>query len=199
VLDPLGWSARNQLGRLLSGAVAADRFDYDAVARLGRSGAIVLDRLASLENHPEAETVRRRAAVARMSRPPDQNAARLLLDDDLVLIGAAHAPPDLMQTFADAEPAVSARCKVQHTCALFAVDLVPGGEEEWCFLCANHDQVSCWEHGGSRWSRLYLSRSGPMPPGSPDLLDALRASGAESIAPPLRDLKIGTAVFHGNR
>jgi hypothetical protein len=199
VLDPLGWSARNQLGRLLSGAVAADRFDYAALARLGSSGMVILDGLASLEGHPEAETIRRRAAFARMMRPADQKLARVLVDDDLVLIGPAHAPPDLMQTFADVEPGVSAQCKGQRTCALFSVDLVAGGEEEWCLLRANHDQVSCWEHAGSRWNRLFLSRSGPMAPSSPDLLDALRESGAEPIAPPLRDLKIGTAVFHGNR
>lgn len=46
---------------------------------------------------------------------------------------------------------------------------------------------------------LVVSPSRPKAQDSPDLLEALRKSGAEPIARPLRDLKIGTAVFRSTR
>lgn len=66
LLDPVGWSARNQLGRLLDGRTTAADFDYGYLRfELGRDGAAALATLDGLEHHPDIDAIREGVATAR--------------------------------------------------------------------------------------------------------------------------------------
>ncbi|MDO8729767.1 MAG: DUF4153 domain-containing protein [Candidatus Omnitrophota bacterium] len=65
ILDPRLITVRSQVARLKSGAVSAEKFDYDYFRfLLGKPGRDALVRLAKLEGHPQAETIRSKAAAA---------------------------------------------------------------------------------------------------------------------------------------
>lgn len=65
LLSPEGWSARDQTARLLDGRTSPDSFDYRALRfQFGRPGSRALERLAEIEDHPEAADIRTRASAA---------------------------------------------------------------------------------------------------------------------------------------
>ena len=65
VLDPCLISVRSQMARLLKGTVSAEKFDYNYFRfELGKPGRRALERLSRLGGHPQAETIRARAAEA---------------------------------------------------------------------------------------------------------------------------------------
>ena len=85
LMDPRLITVRSQIKRLLSGAVAAEKFDYYYLRfSLGKPGRDALVRLSKLEGHPNAETIRSRAAAALEKKKPGGNAAaELQTADDL--------------------------------------------------------------------------------------------------------------------
>lgn len=60
VLDPQGWSARNQLARLQSGAVEAKLFDYHAVRHtFGKPGEEAIATMQGWHDHPQYAAIRK--------------------------------------------------------------------------------------------------------------------------------------------
>lgn len=78
LLDPLAVSARDQARRLETGKVAAADFDFAAMQfRMGAPGRAALERVAALEDHPEAETIR--AELARVRSADDYYEAEIAI------------------------------------------------------------------------------------------------------------------------
>lgn len=184
-LDPLAWSARNQLSRVLDGVVPPERFDYTALAGLGRVGRVALGRLATLDAHPKAEAIRRYAGAAQ--------AGTSLSADRLRLAGSIEVPSGLLEAVAAQDTTFALRC-ANHDCTLFTADIVSGGEVEYCLLTGESD-LGCWEHTAqSHWNRLWMRREGSEP-----LAGALRRAvdegHTETVPPPVRDLRIGETTF----
>lgn len=75
VLDPQGWSARNQLARLQSGAVEAKRFDYHAVRHtFGKPGTDAIATMQGWKTHPQYADISKgitEAADPYQSPPPE--------------------------------------------------------------------------------------------------------------------------------
>lgn len=129
LLDPLGWSARQQFTRLSSGRVAADEFDYGFLRfHLGRAGAAKLAALEGLEQHPEIAEIRAgvaRARAADSDRQWRQEHAPGLRQEDLALLPpGAVWPEGLFQAIRGATVAwMQDRCRLEGECVVAPVDL----------------------------------------------------------------------------
>ena len=191
LLDPLAWSARHQESRLMRGVVAPDQFDYAVLGRLGREGAAALQRLAALEGHPEAERIRR---AARVRQAPGWT----LTVEHVSLVGGVDPPTDLFGAIRAEDEAIALHCVRDGGCALFALDVILGGDTEYCLLAPGRfpagTDLACWETTATGWRRIYLIPESPQQdPGT--LRQSVEAGGAETIAPRFRDIRIGDTTF----
>jgi hypothetical protein len=209
ILDPLAWSAWQQYSRLATGKADAETFDYAALRfHLGRPGYDALTRLEQLSDHAQADVIRAGIASARL-RPHywvrHDVAARVLQDEDFVLVGGIAAVPAGLtaKIGANTEFQSWARvCSDEHRCLLFAVDLNADGSPEYCVVVGPHfHESTCWERSGSGWRRLgrmHPSNEGDVPGIAhvpPDLLDRLRAGELRVVPPRYSDIQIGQTVF----
>jgi len=65
LLDPKSIVASNQVQRLLTGQIEAERFDYNLLRfNLGRAGLAALQQLTELREHPSADVVNQQAKAA---------------------------------------------------------------------------------------------------------------------------------------
>lgn len=162
LLDPERIGVASQVGRLLSGKVSADAFDYRYLRfDSGRHGAEALKRLAGLMGHPQAETIRRQASALQAQKYRYQSAAQTgwtpetiaaLLD---VYPSGAVAGPGFMDFLAAKNNGApwSGTCFQQANarCFLLVIDLDGDGKAEHT-LTSNGFRGEVFQRNGETWS-----------------------------------------------
>ena len=203
VLDPLRWSARNQMGRLARGEVDAREFDYGFLRfRLGHAGYDRLAALETLSDHSEAQTIQDRIRLTRDAqsyRELQRQPTRVLTAADLEFLDPPEtAPDDLLQFVAtDLTRRQTDDCVENHDCVMFPVGLDTDAPDEYVLILSGdslYDLLAYDRNAEGAWQRIGQLRpvgtDGTLP-GRQELLDLLRTSSAEAVEVPYRDLKIG--------
>ncbi|MDX1487769.1 MAG: DUF4153 domain-containing protein, partial [Acidiferrobacterales bacterium] len=208
VLDPLGWSARNQYQRLIEGKVDATDFDYGALRFLmGRVGYAKLDALEKIEGHPNALLIRQQVAytkeaksyyATRERRPAGQSVPMNLTGRLEVLPKGAEAPEILLQAIVVKHRSGAETCMRVAGCLLYAINLDADPEPEYLLIppLESYDAVAVFDQGAGGWENigaLVLRRGAWVKP--VELIDKLRASEIELITPTYRDIRIGDSVY----
>lgn len=209
VLDPLGWSARNQYQRLIEGKADPKDFDYGALRFLmGRAGYAKLEALERAESLPNALLIRTHVVAAkaaesyyalRKARPPKQLTEPELLKGRLeVLPKGAEAPERLLQAVVEKHSAGADNCVRVGGCLLYAVNLDEDPENEYLLVppLLSYDSITIFDQGTDGWDKIgsLVLRSGTWVKPA-ELIEKLRASEIELIAPIYRDIKIGDSVY----
>jgi hypothetical protein len=101
LVNPWELSARSQEARLMQGRVKAEEFDFGYLRfSLGKYGDQALERLAAVENHPQAAEIRAGVARARSAVSPwdyaNGDAADAAAETDSEEAVETEAPPGLM-------------------------------------------------------------------------------------------------------
>lgn len=190
VLDPLGWSARSQLGRLLRGRADPKAFDYASLRfHLGRPGLAALDQLENLQDHPALLDIRAGVRTARNLEyytPPSAPPTDLKLE----LAGDATELPDgLSEMIAE-----WINCRETTACVVFPIELNRQEGREYCVVAAHPGETIHW------WQTVCLGRSetgwrrlGTLLPRRGDVemtKDSLLHSQPASVPAELDDVKI---------
>ncbi len=203
LLDPIAWSARNQLTRLVEGRVAAQQFDYGFLRfRLGRTGWESLAELEQLSEHPEIAAIRAEVAAAREAESYRDLATRptvLLTEENLEFIAPAEPyPQDLVSFIAtDITRNQADGCIEARDCVVFAVALDGDSDDEYVVVLSGDTDYAILAYDRNEdgnWQRLgRLMRSGPARelPDRAVFLDSLRLVGFTPVEVPYRDLEIG--------
>ncbi|MGH0029407.1 MAG: hypothetical protein ACQGVC_06430, partial [Myxococcota bacterium] len=207
LLDPLGWSLRNQLARLEAGRVDPVDFDYAHLRfHLGRRGAEALERLAR-GDLPEA--ARERIELARsIDSYWEWSGGGRGAEEALAIERLADGGPwpDGLRSavrLAAAKHWELQRCREgagdDVHCLVRPLDLDGDGDaEEIVFVEQGH---SLWafvferdaEGGFARAGRMAVSQTGHVAHPSPGpLVDAIRAGDLHPVPPPYPDLEIET-------
>lgn len=195
LLDPLSWSARSQMARLLDERVAPEDFDYGFLHfELGRRGSAVLDEL--LEHRRAAEFRAGIELVRQMQhywRWKEYLEDRAMPDPGIgVEPPGAEFPTELM--YAIQRHLLGhyelKGCFSESGCFMFAVDLDDDSEDEW-ILSHPRRSVLFDQKPDGRWYRAgelerILDRG--------ELREALAQGKVGAEPPRLQDLRIGDRV-----
>lgn len=208
VLDPLAWSARNQYQRLIEGKADPQDFDYGALRfQMGRAGYAKLEALGRIQDHPNAQLIREQVASVkdaksyyslRKRRPAKQLMAGDLKGQLEVLPKGAALPNDLVQTIVVSHGNGAENCVRVGGCLLYAINLDEDPENEYLLVppLLSNDSITVFDRGTGGWQKigpLVLRHGAWVKPA--ELIEKLRASEIESIAPVYRDIKIGDSVY----
>lgn len=204
LLDPVGWSARNQLGRLLDGRTTAADFDYGYLRfELGRDGAAALATLDGLEHHPDIDAIREGVATARAAGTHwewTKDRGPALSHELFTVLPAGTELPDAVLSAARRrdENWIGDACKGVLFCAAFQTDLDGHPPDEWVLAI-----------GADRWNQRWVFReagdgyeyAGRLVPvglssGATDLEQDLKAMRIQPIEALYRDLRIGDTRYH---
>jgi hypothetical protein len=197
LLDPLGWSARDQYRRLLQGLTPAADFDYGFLRfQLGRAGDRRLDALGTLGGHRELDAIREGIARARAAGSYwewQQNREPRLRPEDLTTYPEGTSPPDglFAALRSDTDPHEAERCRQSRACFLFSVELDGRPGDEW-ILRSGWGRLSAFTHDAGRgWRTL-----GRFQPAASEAIEEPVRAGRFETAPPLHpDLLIGEQRF----
>jgi hypothetical protein len=194
-LDPKRLAAADQVSRLLTGKVAAAKFDYDYMRfELGTFGERALERLAAgPKGHAERAEIARRASATlakthRWEQPPPPDLAAAIE----VLPKGASLDPDLM-TFlrrqADSAAGTGLIClRVSGVaCVVLLVDLDGDGMDEAASL--NGQPMNVYARTAAGWARVGELRSDGYP--GPHWLDSIRASPPHTTPSRWHTLEVG--------
>ena len=208
ILDPLGWSARNQYQRLIEDKADPRDFDYGALRFLmGRAGHVKLEALARVESHPNAQLIRERVAAVKAAdsyyslrkvRPAKQLTVRKLKGQLEVLPRPVEVPDRLLQAIVEKHNSGADNCVRVGGCLLYAVNLDEDLENEYLLIppLLSYDSITIFDQGTYGWEKigsLVLRRGTWIKPA--ELIDKLRASEIELITPKYRNIKIGDSVY----
>lgn len=196
VLDPMGWSARSQLDRLVEGRVPAEGFDYGYLRfQLGREGAERFEELARLEEHPEIDEIRKgvegvREADNYWSWQSQQERAPLL-DAVVVVPEGAQAPPGLLAAIQDGPGLHGTQCPSEAPCTLFEASLLVGEPDAWV-LASGREGWPLLQVFGRDGEGSFVHRGSLRPRGESqrDIGAALREGKFEAAPSPYLDLLI---------
>jgi hypothetical protein len=193
LLDPLAWSARDQVRRLLSGRVAPDAFDYGFLHfRLGRAGDRALAELERIALRDGLDAVRDGAFRARTASSHDEwtNAHLALRTEDVfVRPEDAPIPPALLDAIRRESSHEWGRCRSNHACSAAAVELDGHPGAEWLVAFGDaHARVLVFVQSSGAWSRGGHLVSSDEPAGQPS--SSLREGRFEAAAPLWRDVLI---------
>jgi hypothetical protein len=198
VLDPMGWSARSQYQRLVSGRVAAEQFDYGYLRfQLARAGTERFEQLALLGAHPELEAIRAGVARAREAAGywewKEQEKPGPDLQGLEILTAGGRVPEGLLDAIRRTPELRGQRCVSGQLCTLFAAEIGSGPGEEWILALGVAPFAAMHVFGRSEagrftyWGRL---QSPSAPQESLDLGSAIRKGRVQSVPSRYRDLLI---------
>jgi uncharacterized protein DUF4153 len=198
--DPLRWSARSQVARLLAGQVAVADFDFASLRfHLGHAGDDALARLAAAD-HPEREAIATGIHDAREATHYELKPAldHRIRDEDVRVLGSLATVPDGFTAFLAGanDPGLRGQCYSAAPCTLFAVDLDADGSDEHCLVTAPSGDISwnptrCYARTSSGWRAIGTLSGGA---GSVDVGE-LRAHGAGPMEPRFRDVRVGDHTY----
>ncbi len=206
VSDPLAWSARNQYQRLIQGKADPADFDYGALRFLmGRAGYARLEALEKVESHPHAPLIRQEVASAKNAahyshlkrRTAKELTASELKEKLELLPKGAQAPDSVLQAIIKQSSGVD-DCVRVGGCLLYAINLDADPENEYLLVPPHrsYDAITIFDRGTEGWENigfLMIRRGGWILPA--ELVEKLRASEIEPVAPLYRDIKIGDSVY----
>ena len=201
VLDPLGWSARSQYQRLVSGKIDAVAFDFAALRfHFGRAGYARLLALEKLEDHPQREIVR--DAVAKVRRASSYNEAKGFVPtvtpaQYLKILSGGEPPAGLTEMmFRNGLEYLKTFCVRSRECVLFSLNVDSDPEAEYFLitpgpgyrvLAYDHSADGSWRYIGDYVSRNRVEREA--------LIEQIKRSRTATLRPPFEDVKIGENVF----
>jgi hypothetical protein len=195
-LDPLGWSARSQLDRLVEGRVPAEGFDYGYLRfQLGREGAERFEELARLEAHPEIDEIRKGVEGAREADTywawQSQQKRAPLLDAVVVVPEGAQAPPGLFEAIQAGPGLQGTQCPSEAPCTLFEAPLLVGEPEAWV-LASGREGWPLMQVFGRDGEGSFVHRGSLRPRGEAarGFAASLREGKFEAAPSPYRDLLI---------
>jgi hypothetical protein len=203
VLDPVGWSARNQVARLIDGRIPAGEFDYGYLNfKLGRQGREKLDALEELESHQDLEAIRNGVIAARGADNywgwKEQQGPTLSPELFEVFPAGTKLPDGLLAVArGQIQRHIGSACRQAKTCSAFRADLDAQAPEEWILVVGRnfYNQPYVFSENGESFEFLgRLHREGEAP-ALQDFKDHLRASRVRSLAPRYRDLEIGETRY----
>jgi hypothetical protein len=202
LLDPERIGVASQVGRLLSGEVKADAFDYRYLRfDTGRYGAAALQRLTVLDGHPQAEEIRKKAATAQKQKERYWGGARVDWTAEEIAAQLPVYPQGItaepsffrhLSAKVNAEP-WSCPCLQERNerCVLLILDLNGDGDAEHILISTAYSG-EVYRRNGKEWSRVgeLILQSG----GSGDFEDIKRdlaAGKLRILEPGWRDVEIG--------
>jgi hypothetical protein len=199
-LDPLRWSARNQVARLLEGRVPADQFDFASLRfKLGHVGDEALARLETDTRHPAHTTIARRIDLARkLAFYEAEPGGREITDDDLRALTPLSAVPEGFALHLDDDWNMQYRdaCVPANPCLVFAIDFDADGALEHCVAAPPGRYADkptlCFSRTPEGWRQignLVSDAGGSVAPSE------LLAGGAKTSAPRYSEVKIGKRFF----
>jgi hypothetical protein len=196
LLDPLAWSARDQLRRLLEGRVAPADFDFGFLRfQLGRAGERALAELERFAKQEGQDAVRDGAWRARIADSYEswRNEHYALRWEDLfVRPEDPPLPPALLDAIREASTAWDAqRCRARRSCSAVPIELDDRAGSEWIILFDDADfpRALVFAESSGHWSRRGNLVTSGVPGGALDA--ALRGGRFETVAPLWRDVMIG--------
>jgi hypothetical protein len=202
VLDPIGWSARSQYARLASGRADAADFDFGYLQfRLGSEGRERLAALEALDDHPEIETIRRLAEVARGSDGYwdwQQREGPLFRADLFRALPPGLAIPPALLDAAREDPQffIGEGCREERPCIALRVELDGEAPEEWVLVVSRASWVQLYAFGaeGDGFRPIgQLQSEGRL--GAEEMAERLDAQRFHTEPPGWRDLVIGETRY----
>ena len=192
LLDPRRIALRSQVHRLMTGAVSAEQFDYNYLRfHLGTAGQQELKRLSKIQNHPEAEKIRARAAAALAKKNLwEKPATPEKLRDQIRLFpeGKTVDPSFLQYLMKEKQGAMPT--------LILAIDLNGDGKEEYVVLGGGYsNQVfSLAETGWQDIGRLEIGRG--IWVGDSEREKQLQQKDYEAKTPEWNLLRLGESTYH---
>lgn len=211
VLDPARITVDNQLSRLQQGVIDAENFDYMQLRfKTGRYGRDALAQLTTIEDHPEAETIR---ALASSAQEMDRwwawdNTANQQLGpenwlEEITVYGGKQVDPTLMAWLeSEQESDWLAQCRKKNPdCSLVPVSLklqpeqetpeylliVNAGSDEWIY-----QQIRVLTRVDGEWQRVgHLMHTDGDMPAIDGLSKLLKENRMETKPPQWRRLIVG--------
>lgn len=204
-LDVQRMSADNQVGRLLSGRVSVDQFDFHFLNYgLGHAGAAALVRLRGAEDHPQHAAIVAAIDAAQESGPcigcaaegAEIAAAQAIIDSPTVRIlpDGIELPDGLRRHLVDSYRWRVNLCHSESeapACYVIVADLIGDPIPEAVFIDRSHGEVVLFKRKGDDWeiSRTrYLSTSDEH---RRRLFDALDAGEMAIVTPSHRTVRAG--------
>ena len=195
LLDPIAWSLRSQLGRLASGSVQPEEFDYAFLRfELGGAGHAALEALGTDEVH--AEQVERVLALDHYWRwqagSTPASFARIPADSPW--------PDGLLEALRTGSAGFLQVCETANPCLVVGVDLDGDGRQEQLVAhpnTAKRASVLGRDGPDQPWKTLGAMQGPGDDWSDPSWLHAIGAGEATPIPPRHRDLELanGRAVF----
>jgi len=205
ILDPIGWSARNQFQRLMKEKVDPEMFDYGFLRfKLGRQGWETLQRMEGLNKHPNFEKIQAGLENARemkyYQRPKLVEKVPPLKDEHFVLLGGLDRIPEGFLSFLETSSSSNWRKICQETpvrCYLFPVELDGTGPPEVC-LRDNHKYFkgfTCFRHLKSVWEKLGILQTKDERRFTKTDLEFLRENQVKTVPHKYRNIQIGETMY----
>jgi len=200
VLDPLRWSARDQLRRLVDGIVPAGEFDYGFLRyELGRAGDRALTELAGLTAHGELASVHDGVARVRAAKNYGEWQSQLVqlrAEDIYVREPDRPLPPALLEAIAREGNAYQWQgCRLNQRCSAVRIELDQEPGPEWIVLFDTGSRKHVSIFGASAGTFSQRGSLDASEEGAAALDAALRAGRFETVAPRWRDVRIDGALY----
>jgi len=183
IADPARLSVDDQVGRLLAGKTAPDKFDFDFLTyKAGRYGSDALARLAALKGSPRNAQIASLAQVAKAAQNPGQPALPQTLAQRVTVypIGQSLPPSFLSQDWSSQPQYQSCFTNIDPLshCQAFLVDIDGDGVDEVLLTSQTGDaglNLDAFRLAGGTWKRV-----GELDVACADQVAALRAGQAKT-------------------
>lgn len=210
VLDPLGWSARNQYARLVEGKVDAEEFDYGSLRfRFGHAGYAKLKALQKLRDHAQANVIRDKIAITleaksyyswREGRVP-RYSMHDVRERISSLLPEKRLPTEFLKYMTTTHRELVSTCMTSDGCFVFLQNLDDDPGDEYVFIPpgGSHRDVLVFDRVGVSWKRVakLIDKNGRRPwPGT--LIDELRNANIELVTPKFGNMKVGDSFYFVN-
>jgi hypothetical protein len=206
-LDPKAIAARSQVARLLAGKENAVLFDYGYLRfNLGRPGDRALRQLSAIEQHGEAEAIRRCSADVLLQqrwiwnwqcRGQAMTVAEARAKFTVYPLGG-DLDEDLLKLFIETSNEVTpgyADCrKASEPCPVLHVDLNGDGATEYV-LMANSVHGRVFSRSNGAWKEVGWVEGHQQASAEPTLTELLKRGPIEAADKPWDDLRIGDRVY----
>lgn len=205
VLDPLGWSARNQYRRLVQEKVDAEAFDYGSMRfHLGRAGYARLLTLGQLADHPQAEIIHKQVEMVREAKSYsawEKTRSPVITADHLnVFTPSGHLPEGLVEklTF-DLYGYLIKGCMEKKDCLVFSINLDMDQDSEYAFVTSGKwYAILLYDRDENlQWQRVGNFRfKGGKRPNRAAFIEAIEQSKTIVMQPRYGDLQIANWVLY---
>ena len=210
VADPYGYSARDQMARLVAGKVSAEAFDYGYLKfQLGKPGRAALERVRAIKGHPEQAVIDRKLAAIDKATGywetqgnPNMATAEELPDIRgklLIRPEGAALPDDALAALNEQRGWAFKDClKDTEKCGVLVTDINKDGQPEYLFVSSGYALTGALLYkNGDAWT---VRDTGMTPTPGEDTKEAVWqafvAGDTELVQPEYYDIRIGKNRLH---